>query len=382
MEVKRQRIPDRCQAGAYRATSARQSVSLFFLGSQKWSAAHRKQFLGAACGLFIYAASGYAATDTEEGLWAVGIAPLLTLNAKTSFVGYGGFSASSFPAAPGSGPSFAVYNDGFVLADISGDLSSTTNWGYNAAQQYDSSGGGSIALSSVSGIGTAGVREDADPAPGVEIHFTRRFPGLSGDRFRLGLDVALGVSQFDSENNSRLSADVNLVTDAFPLEGVIPPLAPYSGSFSGPGPLLGTTPTRSTESTAGGASVSGERKLDVDLYTLRIGPRLEASLGEAFGLYLGGGLALAYADGSYRFRSTASFEGTAQTSQGGGDDEAWLGGYFVEAGANWEIAEAWTFFGSLQHRGFEDFEITAGGTRSELSFDHTFTLAAGIRYSF
>ncbi|HKK19311.1 MAG TPA: hypothetical protein VJ952_11575, partial [Opitutales bacterium] len=154
-------------------------------------------------------AFGAQPAGAKDLLWEVGISPGVTLNAKTDFDGYGGFTLASVPPAPGGGPSFAVYDDGYVLADISGDPTLTTNWGYSTTSQYNPGGGGSIALSAVSGVGTAGVDEDADAAPGLEISVLRRLPELSGERVRLSLEVALGFSEFDSENASALSADLN-----------------------------------------------------------------------------------------------------------------------------------------------------------------------------
>lgn len=266
----------------------------------------------------------------------------------------------------------------------------TSYWGYSSTEeQFDDSGDGSILLSSATGIGTAGVNEDDEAAPGVEIRFTRRLPALSNERLRWKLAIALGYSKFETENNATLAADLNRLTDAFPLNGVIPPLAgvippltPYTGSFTGPGPLLGTTPVRNSSSVSGAATISGQRELDADLFTLRIGPQVDASITKTLALYLSGGIAVAYADGSYRFDSTVTYDGGTEARTGRTSDSDFLGGFFVEAGATWTFADSWAFFGSAQHLALEDFSLSAEGTRAELSFDDTFTLSGGLRYSF
>ena len=319
---------------------------------------------------------------SNSASWQVAIGPVVTFKAETAFTGFGGFAISSAPPLSTGGPTFGVYDDGFVLADISGDTTLTSNWGYTPKAEYDKTGGGSIRLSSATGIGTAGVKENDEAAPGLEIRFSRSLPALSKERLRWSLEVAFGYSNFETKNSATLAADLNRVTDAFSLDGVIPPLAPYTGSFTGPGPLLGTTPMRSTSAVPNAATISGQRKLDADLLTLRFGPRVDTNLTKSLALYLSGGVAVAYADGSYRFNSTVNYDGGKETRSGRTSDSDFLSGFFVEAGATWTFADSWALFGSVQHRALEDFSLSAEGTRAELSFEDAFSLSGGLRYSF
>lgn len=344
---------------------------------------HGTNRVAAAWLLFVSLGSLLQAEDGERsGLWQLTVSPTVTFQAETAFSGFGGIAATGAPPAATGGPTFGVYDDGFVLADISGDTSLTSNWSYTNDAQYDASGGGSIGLSTTTSVGVTGVTEEDASAPGVEIRFTRRLPGLSQGRMHWGLEIALGYSSFEMENSATLLADGNRVTDAFPLDGVIPPLAPYTGSFTGPGPLLGTTPVRSTSPIAGAATINGQRRLEADLFTVRLGPRVDAQLTEALALYLSGGVAVAYADGSYRFNSTVTYDGGTVIRSGAASESEFLGGFFVEAGATWRFTDSWSFFGSIQHRALEDFSLSAAGTDAELSFDDSFTLSGGLSYRF
>ena len=45
------------------------------------------------------------------------------------------------------------------------------------------------------------------------------------------------------QDNSPQTASASQITDTYALGGIQVPQAPYIGSFNGPGPVIGSTPT-------------------------------------------------------------------------------------------------------------------------------------------
>src|SRR3954465_14599669 len=173
---------------------------------------------------------------------------------------------AAFGGSPAVNPGPAVagadhtYNDGYVLTDISGNAGGVTwNWGYRNGSQNPPAGVGNTASMLFHAIQfdspSAAANNKSvtdDPQYGGELIYQRlmgRFPS-SG---RWGLELALGYTDLDIRDNRSATGAATLTTDTFPLNGVLPPLPPYSGTFQGPGPLLGDTPTRVT--TAGNATL-------------------------------------------------------------------------------------------------------------------------------
>src|SRR5205823_5565890 len=95
------------------------------------------------------------------------------------------------------------------------------------------------------------------------------------------------------------------ITDAYSLNGITPPVPPYSGRYSAPGPLIGDTPTRTATAIPGGALITGQANLDASLYELRLGPYLEVPLWRRLSLSLGGGATIAWIDSTFEFSETA-----------------------------------------------------------------------------
>ena len=92
-------------------------------------------------------------------------------------------------------------------------------------------------------------------------------------------------------------------TDHYDLEGIIPPLPPYEGSPTGPGPLINATPsdrlaTSSLVGTRRGEIVSTlKQNFDLDLATVSDGVVIEMN-GERISGFASAGLSLNIADWS------------------------------------------------------------------------------------
>lgn len=317
--------------------------------------------------------------------WGVGFAPLLGTDAK--FSGLGGFSNPLNPQPLGGGQNYN-YDNGFVNVDSSGNAGNlTSNWGYTENSQFDAVGD-SLAYSISGSSATGSVKDSDDFSLGLEIlgYFeVGELPGLSltEKKSRWGFKATLHYANISIENSSVLSADVTQVTDAFALGGVVPPLAPYSGPFNGPGPLIDDRPSRSTSTFANGASISGNRELDVDLFGLTVGPYLELPLTEKFSINAEAGFSLALVNGDYSFNSSTTIPGSgAQTGFGSGSETSLLPGFSVGFNAIYELTDSWSAYGGGRYQYYSTFEVDAGNSRAELDFGGTFVTSLGVLYRF
>lgn len=313
--------------------------------------------------------------------WSFGIGHAPWFNLKASFSGLGGLPAARPFPLPGA--AVREYDDGFVRPDISGSTT-TTNWSYQNDSQYDPADGGSLAFSITDVPGTASGRETDDALAGFEM-FASRDMGtfqLGREQASWGLIGRLNYANIDIQSNSTLTLDGRRMTDTFPLNGVIPPLAPYTGSFSGPGPLLGTMPVQEMLLVPGGASVSGFRELEANLFALSAGPWISFTPFEKFHLQLEAGVTLAVIDGDYRQRSTTAFGGTTGTSTSRGGDSAVVPGFYAGGTASYDFNSRWSGFAGLRYQYLDDYEVRAGGSEASLSFSQSFIGVIGVRFRF
>lgn len=317
-----------------------------------------------------------------ENPWTFGAGYTSWFNVRANFSGLGGMGP--LQPVPPPGATDRVYDDGFVRADISGSPTTTTHWSYQNAGQYDTTGGGSLSFSTTDVPGTASARSSDDVLPGFELFASRAFGTfpIGSHEARWGVLARMNYTHIDIGSSSSLSLDARTTRDTFPLNGVIPPLAPYTGTFNGPGPLLGTTPIRDTFLVPGGAVVSGIRELDGHLIALSAGPWVSVSPAKNFHVQLEAGLTLAVVDGDYQQHSITTTGTAAALSSSRGSDRDLLPGFYTGATAIYDINHQWSAFASLRYQYLDDFEIGAGASKASLSFSQSFIGVIGVRFRF
>jgi hypothetical protein len=324
---------------------------------------------------------------TSPPRWRIGLgyAPLLGL--KAEFSGLGTFGTSFAPQPTGGGQDYN-YDDGYVHVDSSGNLGDQTwNWGYENDAQYDPSGGGSISYTLARSLGNAGVEERDDAKSGVEAYGyfdmgAVRIPGFSLPNATWGFRTGLHYAHIDIKNGANLRSATSVLTDRFGLGGVIPPLAPYQGSFNGPGPLISDSPDRSLSQGAF-ALVTGGRELDVHLTTLSLGSYLEIPLAPAVSLTVEGGFNAALASGSYDFVSNTTVTGVGTRRSSGSDSgTSILPGMYLGLSGIYQINESWAIQAAGRYQYLDDYDLGANGSSANLSFDSAFILSLGMMHSF
>lgn len=332
-------------------------------------------------------AKGGLIETAGESRWKFGTTAGIILGVDAEFSSLGRWVSPNTPTFNSSGVDRS-YDDGFNNLDSSGNAGGLTwNWGYQDDAQYDATAS-TLALSTYDSARNASVDDSNDP------HFGLNFFGLyeigeAGKLYltpqptRWGIKGGLGYQHIGVANRSTLTADLRQSTDTFALNGVIPPLASYNGSFTGPGSLISDAGTFSQQITRGGATVTGSREVEADLFLASIGPYLELPLSEKFSLFTEGGINLGFARGNYAFTSTTTIPGIgSQTTTGDESDTQFVGGVYLGVGASYELTERWSIYSDAKYQYLSPIEIEANGSKAELNFNSSFALNFGAMYQF
>jgi hypothetical protein len=213
-----------------------------------------------------------AQDDTETDWNHFGLNFRAGFNIRAVFTGP---SSSAFPPGPGAGLALNhQYNDGFVNVDSSGNQGGRTwNWGYQNASQIS---GGDVLMHATGSEGGSEEHSSDDPNPGFDFNYVRDIGHYSWGQW--GIKIASGYTRLQVRDNDPMNVKLETLTDTYALNGVIPPQAPYTGSFSGPGPVLGSEPISRSLGTTEGIVITGSHNLDAALIDLRLGPSCQHSV--------------------------------------------------------------------------------------------------------
>ena len=302
--------------------------------------------------------------------------------------GSSGTSSFGDPNAAGSATSIGnrTYSDGYVNQDggtpFFGD---TWNWGYNNASQVSGNslsyhniyGTSSATASTTSNSQTSSLRRDAgwnSDLSGSGFFASLGSPAIFA-RGPLAVNLELGYSwasadaghhssnvftahQASVQRSGGTTTTTTTATDVYDTTGVTVPSAPYSGTFTGPGPLISNIPSNRSLSTAatnsggnGRTSVSTadfsshvNESLDMKMNTISFGPHLSWESNH-FVLGFSTGFALNIADWD------ASYQEDLNVRQNGGASRLLkryhfdnsgtdvLPGVYVELNANYRITK-------------------------------------------
>jgi len=272
------------------------------------------------------------------------------------------------------------YDDGFVRVDSAGDKGGLTwFWGYENASQLP--GNDTIEMHAASAPARSVVKADDDPQLGFELSFSRRLGRIG--LINWGLETAFGFSDLSIRNSQSLVGQATVLTDAYPLGGIVPPLPPYSGNFGGPAALIGDSPERRTEVIPGGAIISGQRQLEGNLYTLRLGPYVEIPIWRRLSAQFGAGLSLAGVDSEFSFSERVTLVNIGSVSRGGRDSRAdFLIGGYVGGQLGCEINERVGVFGGVAFQHLGNFKQHTAGKEAELDLGQSIFLSVGLRFVF
>ena len=341
------------------------------------------------------AAAAEAQPQTQQGdAWwdSLGISYRGAFNITANFTGLGGYTSMKTPGVPGptpttGGPGSVVrtYDDGFIGVDISGNAGGTTTyWGYNNSSAQVA--GGNVLMHHSSSPATASSGDvGSDPQSGIELSY---FQPLGGkDRWHWGVEGALNWTPIKIQDSRLLAADVVTATHAFALNGVVPPLAPptYVGPVSGPGaPQLGTDAMDAgTVTQAGAATISGYRKINADLYGLRIGPYVKYDLLKQVSVDLSGGFSTGIIDSRFDYNGLLTIPGLSSQANAGSDRSCdWVYGGYVRGQINVQLHKSATVFAGAELNSLSNFTQSSGSAHAQLNLGSAVYVIFGLGWSF
>lgn len=343
--------------------------------------------------LCVTPATLYAGATPESSLtneanpqWSFGMGGTWMPGLKADFGGLGGFTSPNRLKPLGGGRNYH-YDDGFVRVDSSGNTKNLTwNWSYENSSQYQPANSGSIDLSITNSQADASTEERGDGSLGTEVFALREMSEVSlpipkASPATWGLRLGFGFNHVGIRNGGDISTSLVTTTDSFRLDGVVPPGAPYIGSFGGPGPLLDDRPIRTVSETT--AMVSGDRGIDVDLGVLNFGSYLSVPVHPKLELMAEAGASVGIASGSYEFSSVTTVGGLgAQTESGKDTQTRLLPGLYAGFAAIYQINDEWSAYAAARYQFLDSMDFDSKGTRASLSFDSAFVLSLGVIHPF
>ena len=284
------------------------------------------------------------------------------------------------PPAPGR------YDDGFVLPSSRGNIDGYTwNWGYQHASQYDAANGLIMSRSSLPGGTVAATQETqgSDLFHGMEAAYHRVLWEQRDRPVRLGIEAAFTYAPMNFGRQSQLTTDSRLDRFTYPLQGVHPPIAPYQGTFDGPGAMILDNPTVSSENIVNGVVLSSARRLDLDMYGFRVGSRLSGELMPRLVGMVDAGVAVVVVDGQFAYQDTLQAGPlTVARASGRSGHQGVLPGGYVGFGLQYLLGHHWGLQYQVKFQYNGEYNQNADGRSVGVSLNPGILQMFGLSYSF
>jgi hypothetical protein len=316
-----------------------------------------------------------AADSDENGAagWYVRLDATARFNVKASLT-------ANNPVLPAG-----AFADGFVLPDVGGSAAQTWNWGYQNASQIV---GTDLLMHRFDTVPSAGKRDlnVDDPLLGAELIGGYWFTEFEVFRkpARFGLEVGYGYSDFSNRLNSTSAGAATYTTSTYPLNGIIPPLPPYAGTFNGPGPLLTLTPSGTT-TIASAATTVFQGNLDATFQSLRFGPSVQIDLTPKISLGLGAGASSVYTSATLNYTETTTFANAGVPSINNAvnlNRSRWEPGFYFEAIGNYRFTQHVGAFAGGDYRYNNSLNFGDSAHKVEINLGSTFAAKAGVSFEF
>ena len=297
------------------------------------------------------------------------LGPSLSLNMNVRFKDTPMAASSGGGAGGGQGN----YADGFVREDSSSDAGGLTwNWGYQNASQIQGNtltlhGGTSTSVSSDS------LSQDGNPQFGLDLAYGRDLGHVLGGTW--GLQAAFDFTDASVNDNQPFSEKKTSFGEVYSLGGIIPPRAPYAGSFFGPGPLISATPIASASSSQT-ILLAGQRTLEAQVYALRMGPYYQLGFLKRFAVRVGGGLTLALVD------TKLSYDRGALVGSGSSEGTDFQAGAYVEGLLLFSVTHHLGLFAGAQYEYLGTYDRSAGIETAQLNLTGAVSILLGAQWAF
>jgi hypothetical protein len=314
-------------------------------------------------------------SDTDDWLRHFRIGALVGMNISANFTRSGTFGIS------GNSPAQGIYADGYVRTDSTGNAGGyTTYWGYNNASQLN---GTALTMNAANSYSTStSSHEQGGVFPGFDMAY--------GDNLwywkhaRVGWEFGFGLLPIDIVDKQSAPATVTQSTYTFNTGVITVPGAGYQGPFNPGSSYAQYIPTNYTSSSSvdPNGTVSGSQKMDVMLYTWRLGPTFYWDLSDNVGMSLGAGPAVGLVSGNYKYDEivTASNVSVHNSGSIGGTDLVY-GGY-VNAMVMYHAVDNGDIYAGIQFMPMTDATIGGGGREGRLNLGGQVHFSIGVNWPF
>lgn len=266
--------------------------------------------------VLLLAATAAPGQDDWDWLQHLRIGLPVMVNIKSSFSENGQFNIPSQAGPVGVTGANHIFNDGYVKVDNTGDARQQTGyWGYDNASQYNSTLD-TLTMHSSTGYSLSGEgSREAQPFPGFEAAY-----GTDLFRFahvRIGWELGAELMPIHVSDDEALNASVTQSLFTFGTGSIIMPTAPYNGGISSyPEPTISDIATNAGSTNVTG-TVTGSRRLEMMLYTVRLGPTLGWNFMPGAELTAGAGPVVGVLTGDYEFSETITTPGSGSAYNSG-----------------------------------------------------------------
>jgi hypothetical protein len=313
-------------------------------------------------------------------------------NLKAQFSMSGTFDVSgNNPGATGVSRVDHVYDNGYVLVDASGnDGGLTWNWGYQSADQYDS-GSQRLSFRATDSYTTSGnATENSGAQLGVDVAYGGHL--TQWGRAMVGWEFGFGYLPVSIKDNQALSANVTRISHSFDVSGIqFPGLlgdpSPggfiYEGTYDGPGALIGDVAQAGPGETIANVPLTGERALDVNVFSFRLGPTLHWELPPRFAVAVSAGAAFGIVSGDLKYNETLQFsDGSTANNQGkSGATEFAYGGY-ISGTLIYHAVKNGDLYLGVQYMPMTSTTFGSDGREAELDMSGALYISTGFNWPF
>ena len=303
---------------------------------------------------------------------------MVGLNISANFNPKGTINFSGKNAANG------IYDDGYVRTDNTGNAGGfTSNWGYDNSSQVV---GSTLQMHSAKSFTPDSSGSSSESGDSAFVGFDMAYGGnlWNWGRTRIGWDFGFGLLPINFKENLSLSGNLvqNVYSFDIPSSTIVLPSPGYPGSPNG-GPLLDSNRHQLADYTLPDpVNLTGSRKLDVMLYTFRLGPTLYWDLNEDLGLTVGAGPALGLVSGNMQYRETITTATTVNTYKGRIDATDVVYGGYVNAMLLYHVEENGDLYLGVQYMPLGNANISGGGREARLNLNGQVYITAGISWPF
>lgn len=312
----------------------------------------------------------------EQKGWFVRLGGRALFNAKASV------SRSVQTTGPG------YWDNGFVLPDVGGTASGLTwNWNY----QHDSGPDNQIIGETINydrylGLPDAGsFSGESEIAPGGEMMIGVRFGEFQVGKktWEWGAEFGGGYNVFKVSGAETATSNATYETAAYDTNGILLPVAPYTGTYNGPGPVIDLNPNAPPTSTTGTATSAVDGSLESNLYNFKIGVWFDMPLTKKLDLSWSAGFSSLYSDTQYKFTEDITFPtapslDSIDTTVGGRN---WQQGGYIQARLQYEFNDSWSAYVGADYQYNGKFRFNGAGRDIDMDFTALFGASLGIQFN-